>query len=215
MLQVNSSGWINTASGKKVYPLNPRVEDFVIEDQATSLAHTNRYLGNSSRPWSVAQHELALYYLVNLHMRDTKDFDKYAPAWALVHDNGEPYMGDFPYPLKQLPEFKFILDLEAVYENLIGLWLNIGPMPAIVRQLDKAICGLEAPMIFDKLHPDWLPELGPAPWAPATGSLTLGYMHQLSALPPPSVKALYLRTFKSLFRAAPELYTPEHYTPEL
>lgn len=79
-----------TFTGRLVWPLDARPGDVCIDDIAHHLALTNRWLGATREPLSVAQHSV----LVSRHC---------APAHALIgllHDAAEAYTGDAPDPLK-------------------------------------------------------------------------------------------------------------------
>ena len=48
--------WMQTYSGKRYYPVDPRIEDVDINDIAHALSHLCRYGGHCSRFYSVAEH---------------------------------------------------------------------------------------------------------------------------------------------------------------
>jgi hypothetical protein len=156
----SSAGWINTRTGKKFYPLAPRIEDFDIEDQAGTLAHVARYGGQPRRFYPVALHAWIMSHVVAWRAEAAGKSEAEClelARWALVHDNGEAYYGDITRPLKQLAAFEFIRELEERYEALIADWLGLKSreMPAEVRELDLEMCAYEAPIVYDRLHPDW------------------------------------------------------------
>lgn len=49
--------WLQTSSGKQLFPLDPQPEDFCIEYIAFSLAHLNRYVGHFGQ-YSVSEHSV-------------------------------------------------------------------------------------------------------------------------------------------------------------
>jgi hypothetical protein len=76
---------------------------------ARSLSRINRWNGNTTRPYSVAEHSVRVASLVAPRLR----------LAALLHDAAEAFIGDLPYPIrKQQPA--------PVFEGLDGkitLWL--------------------------------------------------------------------------------------------
>jgi hypothetical protein len=90
------AGWIQTYTGKKFWPLDPRPEDVDIEDIAHALAMQCRFGGHCLRFYSNAEHSI----LVSKHCGD----DALA---GLLHDGSEAYLLDMLSPIKQfMPEYK-------------------------------------------------------------------------------------------------------------
>lgn len=148
-------GWINTYTGKKVYPLDLRVEDVDVRDIAHALALECRYANHTSVHYSVAQHAVELSYRVPAEVA----FD------ALHHDDDEAYLGDVPRPLKVLPQFEFWREAGRRCMGVIQTAFGLGPEPVIVKKLDHAMCGIEA-HAYMNLHPDWTFQETPEGWAP-------------------------------------------------
>ncbi len=88
---VPTSSWIQTYSGKQMWPLEPRVEDICIEDIAHSLSMQCRFTGHSKFFYSVSQHSVHVSYLVP---------PEYA-LWGLLHDAPEAYVTDMSRPVKR------------------------------------------------------------------------------------------------------------------
>lgn len=83
--------WIQTyAANKCVDYLNPRPEQFALEDVAWALSSMPRFLGHTRDIYSVAQHCCFVAELVPADLR----------VGALMHEVEEAYMGDLPGPLK-------------------------------------------------------------------------------------------------------------------
>ena len=87
--------WIETYTGKKVYPLRPDEETLCVEDIAHALALTCRFGGHCSEFYSVAQHSCLVSDLC-------PDGLKLA---GLMHDAAEAYLGDVVSPIKPLCYF--------------------------------------------------------------------------------------------------------------
>ena len=82
--------WMQTYTGRKFYPMDPRAEDVDPRDIAHALGMLCRYNGHVDRFYSVAEHCVLLSYAVP---------DRLA-LWALMHDATEAYLGDMVRPLK-------------------------------------------------------------------------------------------------------------------
>lgn len=113
---MNRGSWIQTYTGKKFYPLDPRPEDICMEDIAHALANTCRYNGHSRVFYSVAEH------CVRMSIANVPG----CPKWRLMHDAAEAYISDVPRPVKpMLAEFKVI---EESILKVIGEKYNLGSM---------------------------------------------------------------------------------------
>lgn len=146
-------GWINTYTGRKVYPLDLRVEDIDVRDIAHALALECRYANHTGVHYSVAQHSVQLSYWVPSEFA----------LDALFHDAEEAYLGDVPRPLKVLPQFAFWRECGRRAAGVIQKRFGLGPEPEIVKNLDHAMCGVEAPR-FMNTHPDWVFQEAPTNW---------------------------------------------------
>lgn len=143
--------WMHTYTGKKFYPMNPRVEDICIEDIAHSLSLQCRYNGHVTRFYSVAEHCVHLSYSVS-------------PAnalWALLHDATEAYVGDMIRPLKKfMPEYVDAEDRVMVaIAQRFGLSLPVdGPliMPNEVKDADDRILLTERNSLMVKTDHKWV-----------------------------------------------------------
>jgi hypothetical protein len=88
-----SSPWIQTFTGKKIYPLNPEHPDneWDIADIAHSLAMQCRWNGHSRTFYSVAQHSV---YVAEVLPPPLK-------LVGLLHDAAEAYISDIARPIKR------------------------------------------------------------------------------------------------------------------
>ncbi len=99
--------WMQTWSGRKYWPLDPRPEDVVIEDVANMLAGIARYNAATIGPniYTVAEHS----YWVSVVVPAEHAF------YGLMHDAAEAYCGDMIRPLRKvMPEFNKIIELNEI-----------------------------------------------------------------------------------------------------
>jgi 5'-deoxynucleotidase YfbR-like HD superfamily hydrolase len=107
---------IETYTGGRFRPFDPRPADVQLLDIAAGLAHTCRFGGHCREFYSVAQH--------SLHV--SREFD--APRLqllALLHDAGEAYLGDIPRPVKA--ELERMADVEATIRGAVWTALGVDP----------------------------------------------------------------------------------------
>lgn len=89
------SDWIQTYTGRKVFPFDMRPEDIDIRDIAHALSMKCRYTGHCGEFFSIAQHSvlMARYDLPG------------TAIWRLFHDAAEAYLPDIASPIKhRFPE---------------------------------------------------------------------------------------------------------------
>ena len=104
-------GCIRTNSGIYVNILDPKPEQFAIEDIAHSLSRIQRWGGHTNFEWSVAQHSIECCLIA-------RNTDRFA---ALMHDAAEAYLGDMLSPIKkgdthyQMLEHKFLYYLSQKF----------------------------------------------------------------------------------------------------
>lgn len=120
--------WMQTASGRAFYPLDPRPEEIHIEDIAAALSKLCRYGGHCKRFYSVAEHCVLMAHAAPDGFRLS----------ALLHDASEAYLSDVIRPVKRhLTNYEAI---EAELERAIARRFCLAfPMPAEVKRLDNAI----------------------------------------------------------------------------
>lgn len=123
---------IRTYSGKyfDLEIMDP--DTILIEDIAHSLSLEMRWGNHLSAPYTVAQHSVMVYRMVEKEHR----------LEALLHDATEAYLGDMPKPFKNLfPEFeKKEKELMAVIFKKFGLKL---PLHKSIKKADTINLQLE------------------------------------------------------------------------
>lgn len=125
--------WIQTYTGARFWPLDPRPEDVHLEDIAHALAHQCRYGGHCRVHYSVAQHSIEV-------ARAVPTGDRRA---ALLHDAAEAYLVDLPRPVKRmLPGYA---EMEAAVWAAIAARFGLpAELPASVHEADERILADEA-----------------------------------------------------------------------
>lgn len=135
---------MQTFTGRKFFPLDPRPEDVDIRDIAHSLAMQCRYNGHSTAFMSVAEHCVLISHVVSSENA----------LWALLHDATEAYVGDMIRPLKiDMPEYR---RAENIVMDAIADHFDINPvMPEEVHEIDTRILLDERATLFDAPAGDW------------------------------------------------------------
>jgi hypothetical protein len=144
--------WIQTYTGKKFYPLDPRAEEVNINDIAYVLAGEWRFGGHCSPRISVAQHSVMVSEHLPLNLA----------LWGLLHDASEAYVRDLNRPIKQrLPEYKSIENriMEVIAEKFNLPW----PMPDEIHTPDERVMAGEANVCMAPLQPGFYSSCGHEP----------------------------------------------------
>lgn len=149
---LNRSDWIQTFTGIKFFPLDPKLDDIHIVDIAHSLSKQCRFNGHTNRFYSVAEHSVLM--VRRFLSRSTPE----AKLTALLHDASEAYLSDIPRPLKHLPEFAFYREAENQLQEMIWMRFgvpNYGQPNFMVKDLDQRMLYAEALDLMSPLHPDF------------------------------------------------------------
>jgi hypothetical protein len=125
--------WMQTFTGRKFWPIDPRAHEIDIVDIAHALSLQCRFAGHCLKFYSVAEHCVLL----------SQHVSKPNALWALLHDAAKAYLTDIPRPLKSsLPQYK---QYEQVLMHEICIALNLDlPEPSEVTLADTAILTDEA-----------------------------------------------------------------------
>jgi uncharacterized protein len=145
---IRKGDWIQTWSGRKFWPFDPRPEDVCIEDIAHSLSNRCRFGGHSKKFYSVAEHSfyVSLYIPFDLALE------------GLLHDAAETYLSDIPRPIK--PFLNGFYNIERKVEYAICERFNLLDLShPTIKKFDTAILADEAAQLMFP-HPDewFLPE---------------------------------------------------------
>jgi len=173
--------WIQTHSGRKVYPLALEPGAVDIDDIAHALSHACRFTGHTPAFYSVAQHSLHVMHALEyapgrLGMAAYDEAYRPIKLAALLHDASEAYLCDLARPLKVLPEFAAYREAEARAERAIeerfGLRGTSPEVRAAIKEADERVLETEVRDVLGSRHPDWKPRAQPCtwrivPWEPA------------------------------------------------
>lgn len=145
-LQSTSQCWIQTYTGKKMYPLNPNVDDIDIMDIAHALSMQCRFTGHVRHHYSVGQHSILVSLLC----------DKEYALYGLLHDASEAYLSDIASPIKKEMNLE---GYRAVEHNLQGcIYKKFGLTdvePANIKYIDQRMLATEANSLLSPLHKDF------------------------------------------------------------
>jgi hypothetical protein len=136
--------WLQTYTGKKFWPLDPRSQEVDIRDIAHALSMQCRYAGHCRRFYSVAEHStLIARWLVGVN--------KPAAIYGLLHDASEAYLCDVPRPVK--PYLNGYAAAENKVQAAIWAHFGLGPdVPSIVKEADDRILADE---LVNMTRMDW------------------------------------------------------------
>jgi hypothetical protein len=136
--------YIETASGNKVFFLEPDPDSIDINDIALALSRIPRFNGHTNRFYSVAEHCWTGQRFIQ---------DEFKLAF-LLHDATEAYLCDIPSPIKQyLPDYQKLEEgLERAIFNKFGLTYPLDP---VIKYMDIAMLSVEAQHLVESRGNDW------------------------------------------------------------
>lgn len=200
MNDTRKGDWFCTASGRRVWVLDPRPEDICIEDVAHALSNICRFGGHSLRFYSVAEHSVLASAIAH-ELWAKRNPERPPPRGGLaalrlarrtlLHDAAEAYLGDVIRPLKiELHDYKAI---ERQWEAVVAQAFNLEPDPeadAIVKEADRIALVTERE---DVGHPAW------KQWGWKEDETGIGRLPQLgrvACLPPTLACGLFLDRYE-------------------
>lgn len=125
--------WMQTHSGRRFFPIDPRPDEVHIEDIAAALGKLCRFNGHTLHFYSVAEHSVLVSQVV----------PRQDALAGLLHDAAEAYVGDVIRPLKAyLPGYA---EIEHKVWLAIAERFNLDPeLPESVKRADDAVLLREA-----------------------------------------------------------------------
>jgi len=144
--------WMETFTGRKFWPLDPRPDEVCIADIAHALANTCRFGGHVREFYSVAQHSV----IVSRHVPE-----EYA-VLGLLHDAAEAYLGDVITPLKRAMPVYSDTERQLLSVLMRGLWPRPGGALGVsgaacdtVKHVDTRLLWAEAQQLMANGTRDW------------------------------------------------------------
>lgn len=154
------------------------VGNIPLEDIAHALSMNCRYNGHIKNFYSVAEHCVAVSYLV----------PKEDALWGLMHDATEAFVPDIPRPFK--PYIGGFQEVENRIMSSIILWYDLEDKePESVRYIDHNIVREESLLLFVQ-PPGWVNAYHPLPKA----------RKYINGESPARAKQMWLERFKELTR---------------
>jgi hypothetical protein len=142
--------WMQTATGRQFWPMDPRPHEVFIDDIAHALSMLCRFGGHCLRFYSVAEHSVLI-------ARAAAPEHK---LWALLHDAPEAYIVDIVRPLKP-----FLIGYREAEQRLmraICVRFNLHlELPADVKALDRSILADERIQAMAEPPRPWDGEVAP------------------------------------------------------
>lgn len=178
MSYLEPTGWIQTYTGKKFFPMRPTLDTICIEDIAHSLSMLCRFTGHSQSFYSVAQHSVLVS---NMCSEENKFF-------GLMHDAEEAYTNDLARPIKRLKEFEFFRKAgENIHKVIREKFELPTEEPEEVKLVDTKMLATEARDLMSPLHQDWKQYSEP-------------YDFVIIPLQPKEAKELFMERFNMLYK---------------
>lgn len=136
--ETRKGDWMETYTGVRFFPLDPRPEEVNLTDIAHHLSRINRYNGAIRiEHYSVAEHSIAVAaWLMHTYG------DPELALQGLFHDACEAYIGDMVRPLKRnMPDFV------AAEEHL---WAAISTAANLPMKLDPRVIEADNRILVDE-----------------------------------------------------------------
>lgn len=145
-----NASWMETYTGRKFWPANPRAQDITIFDIAHALSLKCRYNGHSKSFYSVAEHSVILAMYARI-----RGLPVATQLELLMHDGAEAYLPDVPRPIKHF--FPDLIQMEHRLDDMIREFSGLtGMVPLEVKDFDSRIIRDEWPQVMSKTANDWM-----------------------------------------------------------
>lgn len=143
--RLRRGSWIQSYSGQKVWPIDPRADEVHYDDVCVGLARECRYGNHCREMYSVATHSVIVSIYVERLARERgwSEYDAIEVAReGLLHDASEAYLRDIPRPLKHLRAMSGYRRVERRWWPVICERFDLHPTPAsleLVDEVDKRV----------------------------------------------------------------------------
>jgi hypothetical protein len=141
--------WIQTFTGKQIFPADPVLNVYDIVDIAAALSKLTRYNGHCLRFYSVAEHCVLMARKAQSMLLPLETCRA-----MLLHDASEAYLIDVPRPVKPLLGGYFEIEA-AIMHEIAGRFCFAWPLEQIVKDYDTNI-------LNDEMMQTMAPP--PSPW---------------------------------------------------
>jgi len=184
--------WIQTFTGRRFFPLNPRLEDIDIEDIAHALSHLCRFAGHTRVFYSVAEHAVRVSRLCQQMCPTTT----YEACWGLHHDDSEAYLVDLPRPIKRSGIGIGYREAEQRLMNVICRRFNLRPEePPEIKRADTILLLTERRDLLG---------ISPAAWQEDLSSLTQPLPEQIVPWTSGQARVAFLTQFFLVRQLSPK-----------
>ena len=189
------SGWQNSYTGVKYFPLAFQPDMVRIKDMAHGLAGRMRY---GCQTWvSVAQHSVVVLAVVERLIQLTQ----MEARFVFFHDGSEYVLPDMPAPIKSDERMAWFCEIEdqvqgCIYEAVgVDVALVRDEVKEMLKTVDRLVCNVEKKH-FKEVHPHWQD----AKAAPRTEQIAKPVMFQgyLGEWSPQKAEKKFLETAKKL-----------------
>lgn len=140
--------WMQTFTGRAVYPLDLRPEDIDIRDIAHALSLQCRYAGHVRQFYSVAEHSVHV-------ARHCRQYSPEAALEGLLHDATEAYLVDVPRPIKPFLKSYKLMESRVAHAIAERFGLDNAGHPSIVHEADNRILHDERAALMSPCEREW------------------------------------------------------------
>lgn len=143
-------GWIQTYTGRQVFPLDLKIEDVDIRDLAHSLSCQGRFTGHTRMLYNTAEHSVHVSRLIAWLGGNPAE-----QLYGLIHDGGEAYLADISRPVKHHPDMHYYREREKLAASVVAQSFGLPAVePEIVKRADSILLGIEARDLMSPLVGD-------------------------------------------------------------
>ena len=176
------SKWIQTYTGQRFWPLEPKLTSIRFKDIKMALSHLCRFNGHCREYYSIAQHSVLL---ARYMMEADKEWTDLACLHGLLHDAHEAYISDIPGPIRDnmyiAHESKvrpYVIHADAIQAQICRD-LEIAPIDSTLRDIifeyDQRMLATEKRDVMMHCQWEWLPLPDPfedqiEPWTPGVAA---------------------------------------------